>query len=113
MSAKPHAGALDQIIRLQRRVETDDGAGGVERSWADLMPAEVWASVRTRASREGLAEGRLVAVQATVFTIRWRGDVDETCRILWCGEAWNIRGVMRQGDRALYLALEAERGVAE
>jgi SPP1 family predicted phage head-tail adaptor len=110
---QPQPGALDQRVRLQRRIETDDGAGGVARSWADLPHADVWAQVRTRASREGLIEGRMVAVQATVFTIRWRGDVDETCRLIWGGETWNIRAVLRHGDRVPYLAVEAERGVAE
>lgn len=103
-------GLLDQRITLQRRTETADGGGGVSRSWATL--ATVWASVKAKASRESVSEGRMSAVFAVMFTIRNR-DVRETDRISWNGEVYNIRGVMREGTRPLYVVVEAERGVAE
>lgn len=107
------AGALQERVTLQRRTETADGAGGVTRAWADLDPATVWAHVKARPGREGMAEGRVVATQITTFTVRNRDDVDETCRIVWNGETWNIRAVLREGPRRQLLALDAERGVAE
>jgi SPP1 family predicted phage head-tail adaptor len=107
-------GKMDQRITLQRRVEAPDGAGGVTRAWSNLpCNATVWAHVVAKAGREGLDEGRVNATFVTLFTIWNRTDVDETCRILWGGEAYNIRGVRRMGGRELRLTIEAERGVAE
>lgn len=105
-----HPGALDQSITIERRTETADGGGGIVRGWEAL--ATVWAAVKAKASREGMDEGRMAAVFAVMFTIRNR-DVIETDRILWNGEVYNIRGVLRQGSRAMYVTIEAERGVAE
>jgi len=103
-------GALDQRITLQRYTTTADGGGGVTRTWSDL--ATVWAGVMAKSGRESLEEGRINATFAVVFTIRNR-DVRETDRIIWQGENYNIRGVLREGGRAMYLRIEAERGAAD
>lgn len=107
-------GAMDQRITLQRRTETADGFGGVTRTWGNLLAnAAVWAAVKARAGRESMDEGRMNATHVVTFTIYNRTDVDETCRIVWQNETYNIRNVRREGDRALRLMIEAERGVAE
>lgn len=108
------AGNLDQLITLQRAVETSDGIGGTTRAWADLVDdPTVWAGVKAKSGREGMAEGRINAVYVVVFTIRNRSDLSEVDRIVWNGEAYNIRGIMREGERGLYLRIEAERGAAQ
>lgn len=105
---------MDQQITLQRRTETADGGGGVTRSWADFaVDPRPWAEVYAKAGRESLQEGRQNATMLTLFTVWNRADVDETCRILWQGEIYNVRGVRRQGGRRLQLVIEAERGAAE
>ena len=107
-------GKADQLVTLQRRVEASDGAGGLTRTWADVASdATVWAAVAFRVAREALAEGRVAASQHATFTIYNRSDLDETCRVVWNNENWNIRGLRREGARALRLVIEAERGVAE
>jgi SPP1 family predicted phage head-tail adaptor len=114
MAPRIAMGRMDERVTLQRRVETPDGAGGVTRAWADLaVNPVVWAHVGAKGGREGLNEGRIDATRAVVFTIWNRTDVDETCRILWGGSAFNIRAVLRASSREAKLAIEAERGVAE
>lgn len=103
-------GQLDQRVTLDRRVQSADGAGGITYSWETV--AEVWANVAAKSGREGLSEGRISAEASYVFTVRHRGDVDETFRVIWGGEVYNVRAVMRTGGRPLYLGIEAERGVA-
>lgn len=105
------AGQLDQIVTFQRRTATADGAGGRTYAWTDF--ARAWANVRARGGRESLAENRVSAEALYTFTIRNRTDVDETFRIIWRDEPYNIRAVMRGGNRPLYLQIDAERGVAD
>ena len=106
-------GTMDQRITLQRRVLTPDGAGGEAVSWLDLDDnPRPWAHVIAKSGRETMTEGRMAASFVVLFTIYNRCDVDETCRILWQGAAYNIRGIRRESSRDLRLVIEAERGVA-
>lgn len=108
------SGAMDQSITLQRFSEASDGAGGSTRSWANFTSnASIWASVKAKSGRESLVEGRTNATFVVVFTIYNRNDISELDRIIWNGEAYNIRGVLRTGGRSLRLDIEAERGVAQ
>jgi head-tail adaptor len=72
----------------------------------------VWASVKAKATREATTEDRTAATGTFVFTIYNRSDVSEIDRILWNSVAYNIRGIMREGSRELFLVLECERGVS-
>lgn len=107
-------GKLDQRITFQRATFTPDGGGGMVRAWADLTQTpKVWAHVKAKGGREGLTEGRINATFVVVFAIRERADLSEADRIIWNGETYNIRGILRQGSRVQYLQIEAERGVAD
>jgi SPP1 family predicted phage head-tail adaptor len=105
-------GKMDQRITLQRVTETPDGIGGTTRGWSDLaVNPSPWARVIAKAGREGMTEGRMTATYIVLFTIWNRDDLSEVDRILWNGEAYNIRNIRREGERKLYLVIEAERGV--
>lgn len=107
-------GNLDQRITLQTVTRTSDGIGGYTSSWRNIAPAPmVWASVRPASAREALASDRMSASGLSVFTIRNRADLNEVDRIVWRGDAYNIRAIRRRGGRELYLEIEAERGVAD
>lgn len=103
-------GGLDQQIAIQQESRTADAYGGAVLAWTTL--ATVWAAVRPLAGRE---RAELAAVEAPAsyrFTIRRRGDITDTMRIAWNGQTFNIRFIADPGPRALYMAIEAERGVA-
>jgi head-tail adaptor len=56
---------------------------------------------------------RVNASAMYLFVIRYRTDVEESDRILWKGEFYNIRYIAQGTGRALYLEIDAERGVAQ
>lgn len=103
-------GTLDQRITIQREARTADDYGGAALAWVNV--ATVWANVRPLSGRERADFGEVEAPANYRFTIRRRGDVTAAMRITWAGAAYNIRFVSDPGARSLYMALEAERGVA-
>jgi SPP1 family predicted phage head-tail adaptor len=109
-----NAGALDQLVTFERKTATTDGGGGFTEAWAELtVDPEVWANVEAKGGRESLIEGRQAATFVVVFTVWNRDDITEIDRIIWNGVAYNIRGILRTGDRRLMLRIEAERGVGQ
>ena len=108
------AGKLDQKVTFQRFSEADDGIGGKTQTWADFASnAAVWADVMPLYGNEAVSDGAFVATGAWIFRVRNRTDVTELDRIVWGGEPYNIRRVMRRGAREQYLTIEAERGKAQ
>ena len=103
---------LDQRITLQSFTTSPDGAGGATETWPDYAPdATPWASVKTRFGRESTVDDQVRASATTTFTVYNRSDVSENDRIVWNGETYNIRSVLRMGERELYMQIDAERGV--
>lgn len=106
-------GQLDQRITLQSFSNVADGGGGFTKTWVDLPSAPtVWAHVKASSAREQFTEGRDTASAQVVFTIRNRSDFDEKARIVWGGDNYNIRQINKEGARAMYLEVVAERGVS-
>jgi len=106
-------GRMDQRITFQRAADVSDGAGGFIRTWADVATnPTVWADVKAKSGSEALVNGRMTASLVTIFTVWNRSDLSELDRIIWNGEAYNIRGILRFGGATLRLQIEAERGAA-
>ncbi len=103
-------GTLDQRVTIQRETRTADTYGGAALAWVEV--ATVWASVRPLSGRERADFGKVEAPANYRFTIRRRADVTDAMRITWNGASYNIRFVSDPGPRSLYMAIEAERGVA-
>lgn len=103
-------GRLDQRVTIQTRTRTSDGGGGHALGWTNL--ATVWAKVAPLSGRERAMAEQLEAPRTYRVTIRRRGDVTADCRLLWNGQAMNIRFVADAGSRAPYLDLDCEMGVA-
>ena len=107
-------GQADQRVTFQRATDAADGVGGTTQTWANFAATPtVWAKVTPRVGREAMEEGRMNAALLATFTVRYRSDVTELDRIVWRGEAWNIRRIMRKSGRNLWLEIDAERGVAQ
>lgn len=105
---------MDQRITLQVPTLTSDGGGGQTAAWGDIPSTPVvWARVMPKRGNERMEEDRMSATGVYLFTIRNRTDLDERMRIVWRGENYNVRAIMREGPRPLYLTIEAERGVAD
>lgn len=104
-------GELDQRISIIRQSTMSDGIGG--RTSTPSIVATVWAKVIAQAGRERFHADRLNAESSYRFIIRHRSDVLESDRVQWNGALFNIRSVIREGGRPLYLEIVAERGVAQ
>lgn len=108
------SGELDQRITFQKRSSVPDGMGGSTTTWVNVGTLDtVWAHVRAKSGREVTEFDRVNAQASQLFVIRKRNDILESYRILWDGEAFNIRHIPKPKTRAMYMEIEAERGVAQ
>jgi len=109
MRARP--GELDQRITLRRLTLVDDGMGGSAETWADF--AVVSARVRAGPGRESQQGDQIQAAAQYSFVIRYLSGILQTDLIRFAGVDYNIRSINDEGNRAAYLEILAERGVAQ
>ena len=108
------AGELDQRVTFQKRQSTSDGMGGSSFVWVNIdVSPTVWGHVRPNGGKENIQFERVNAEAGYLFVIRNRQDILESYRILWDNEPFNITVAKKPKTRALYLEIEAERGVAQ
>ena len=90
---------LDRIIAIEKPVIARDVFGGELVSWAEV--AKAWAHVNQTGVSERFEQGseREQALRHARMRIRWRGDVDETMRVVYDGYAWDIEGIGELGYR--------------
>jgi SPP1 family predicted phage head-tail adaptor len=99
------AGDLNRRLALLAPVETDDGAGGVTRSYETA--AMVWAQVLPLAARADMAAGSLGAALRARIVIRYRDDVTTRHRFQDGTHVYRILAARRSSDRR-FLEVEAE-----
>jgi SPP1 family predicted phage head-tail adaptor len=92
-----NAGKLDRRITIQSVTEAQDNAGQPVQT--DVLLATVWAQVEALRGREPFQGDQFNAQQVTVFTIRYRDDVDATMQIIWEGEEYDVQSVKEIGRR--------------
>lgn len=73
------AGRLRFRVELQRRVDTQQSSGQPVHTYETFKT--VRASIEPLTGREFIAAQQIQADISTVITIRFRSDVDETCRV--------------------------------
>lgn len=74
------SGPLRYEVRLQRRVDTQDSAGQVVHTYTDF--GSDFAAVEDLSQREFAAVQQVQAEATTRIRMRYRPDIDETCRIV-------------------------------
>jgi len=72
------SGKLRHRLTLLRRTDSQQPGGQVAHSYTPF--AEVWGGVRPLSGRELIAAQQVNSEINTEITIRFRNDVDETCR---------------------------------
>ena len=84
---------LDRIVELQERRVTRDNFGSEVVSWSEID--KVWANVKQTGTSEDFENdaNRAVALRNATIRIRWRGDVQETSRVVYDGFPWDIKGI--------------------
>lgn len=91
---------LNRKITFRKVTITQDpNTGEMIETWADFV--SVFAKIEPLVGREYLAAAAIQAEDTTKFTMRYRGDVDQTMKIRWDGKDWNIQSIqnIRAGNR--------------
>jgi len=101
---------MRERVTIEAATRAGDGAGGEVVTWAPL--ATVWAEVAALSGAEIVEAERVVARGQYDVTIRFRDDVTAQMRLVWRGQALNIRNVRDKDGRRRRLTIRAEGGVA-
>lgn len=105
---------MTERITFQAKSLTSDGMGGSTSAWANIPSTpRVWAQIWPERGGEIEDQDRVNAVGRYKARIRRRSDINETMRMVWQGEIYNIRAVHRESAREKYMLLDIERGVAQ
>lgn len=96
------AGKLTERITIQRPEVVRDVYGSTTTTWVDVvsnLPAAVnYINGNREIDNEEIFHGRI-----TTFSIRWKGDVDETMQILWDTLKYRILSIDRRTHRREYM----------
>lgn len=92
-----NAGKLDRRISIFTTTTARDGAG--QPIATAVLLASVWASVEQLRGREPFQGDQFNAQQTTIFTIRYRDDIDATMSIAHDGESYDIQSIKELGRR--------------
>lgn len=74
------SGKLRHQVILERRTDVQQPGGQVKHDYVPFA-TDVWAAIEPVSGREFFAAQQVQAEVTTRIRIRWRDDVDETCRI--------------------------------
>lgn len=98
------AGLLDRCIRVESRSLAQDSYGEALETFTIVESCR--AGVKYLRATEPFQGDQFNAQRRVRFTIRWRSGIDETCRIIYNGDTYDIQGVSEQGRRQ-WLLLDA------
>ena len=107
MSGPVVAAKLNSRVSIQRLVETPTGTGGTTVSWSDV--AEVWADVRFVNGLEAIKSEFPVSIAKVSIRVRWRADVDATCRVVSGSTIFDVKAVLTDSHHR-YVDLVCETG---
>lgn len=85
------AGRLNKQVVIQSRSLAADEVGQNTITWVDV--ATVWAEVTALRGREFFAAAQTQQENSIKVRIRYRADVDQTCRLMYQGKPHDITGV--------------------
>jgi len=92
-----NAGTLDRRIVIEQRTDTRDGSGDPVAAWTVL--ATVWAAHEPLTGKEQFEAHQVNAERPSKFVIRYRAGVDESMRVNWDGDLYDITSIVEIGRR--------------
>lgn len=104
LTRKANIGHMDRKIIIQQQVTTKDTYGQDVATWENFKA--VYAKIDDAAGSEGVQADQITATRTSMITIRYAA-VDETMRVLYDGDCYNIVSIQRP-DRKGYLILKCE-----
>lgn len=104
----PRISDLRERVTIERPVESLDSMGGRARIWEHV--ATIHAAVTGRFGEERFARGIEAATINYRIIIRFRQDVDASCRILWRGKRLDVTAAYDAEGRRCWLTIDAQEG---
>lgn len=104
-------GDLRHKVSLQRKSLTSDGVGGSVVAWTEY--ATPYAKIKPKSGGEKIYLNRLNASGLSTVVMRYRDDVQESDKLVFRGDEYQIRSVINVEERDRYTELTIERGVAQ
>lgn len=92
-------GQLDRQVTVESYTTTRDDWNTPTKTWSTL--ATIWARKRDQRSTEATELNQTVNINRTIWTIRFRSDIDATMRIAYAGQKHYIVGVRELGRKEL------------
>lgn len=102
---------LKQRIRIESKSVTRNELGEEVVAWELL--AETWAEANPLRGSEFFAAAQLQDDQIVKFIIRHRAGVQETMRVMWRGEHYDITSVISVSGGLRIMELMTRRGVRD
>lgn len=101
-------GPLNRRVLLQRRVETPSGTGGSTVAWEDI--SSIWANIKHQSGAEVNRSDVPVSVVKASIRIRFREDLDATCRVIHGASIYDIKAVIEDEIGREYVDLVCQKG---
>lgn len=99
-------GALNNLVKLQRRTAGADSLGQPLTTWTDV--AEVYADIRYQRGLEAIKGGAVASLTNASIRIRWRTDVTSDMRVLYGSTEYQIKAVLPDMASRAFVDLAVE-----
>ena len=90
-------GMLDRCVRIESPSRSQDSYGEPLETWALVESCR--AAVKYMRGVEPFQGDQFNAKRIVQFTIRYRTGIDETCRLIWEGDTYDINYISQVGRR--------------
>lgn len=111
LKSKYHIGRFDRKITLMEPVEVSSVSGGPKRSGYTQIDndPEPWAMVTNKLGNEAVQNDQITHIQQSIFTIRYRTDLNLNVRIVHENKMYAIHSFAESGEtRRRFLDITAE-----
>lgn len=103
-------GKLNRRIVIERQQVTEDPLGGQIVAWLTL--ATLWSNFRNMSGTEAIKSDAQIGTTKTSVRIRYREDIDQTCRLLHRGLIYEIESVLPDEQGREYVDLVVSTGAS-
>lgn len=100
-------GELNRRVTIRQYTESENARGEVEKTWSDL--ATVFAKLDYSPATESMEAGKETVFGMVAFLIRYRADMNETMKVRFDSEDYDIKSITRMEKRGKdrYLIIKA------
>lgn len=111
LNSKYHIGRFDRKVTLMQPVEVSSTSGGPKFSGYEPLDSdpEPYAMVRNKLGSEVIASDEITHVQQSIFTLRYRTDLNLNVRIVHENKMYKIFSFAESGEtRRRFIDITAE-----